>query len=655
MSYPRINNEICHFRVWAPQKESMRLHVEKAGVPADGPNAAIAAMTSPPAMPIESVSGSMVIPMVKDDHGYFNAQVAGLAAGDRYRYQPDSGGLFADPRSAFQPEGVHGPSEIVDHGAFKWTDTQYNTPLFSSLIFYELHVGTFTSEGTFEAIIPRLSELAGLGINAIELMPVAQSPGRRNWGYDGVYLYAAAYNYGGPEGLKRLVDACHAQGIAVFLDVVYNHIGAEGNTLEQFGPYFSETYKTPWGKALNFDSAWSDGVRAFIVDNALFWAEHYHIDGLRLDAIHEIFDRNAISIWEQLRAAVDQWSTTNNRPFYLVAESDLNNPRVVQSPQQGGMGCDAQWLDDFHHSIYVKLDPDGIRHYQDYGRMEQIAKAYTEGFVHSGDFVTFRHRTHGASSAGIKGNHFIVFNQNHDIPGNRPDGRRLCQLTGQEQLKLAAAALFLSPYIPMLFMGEEYGADTPFYFFSDYSAPGSEKELIETRKKQFEAFHFDGDPVNPQEESVFIASKLRWQQRNEAPHAALLEWHRQLIRLRRSHPLLRDLSKTHFRTDLLAPATLCLFRQSVDKQERLVCLLNFSDRPVSITLPYDAHTAIPVSASLLPKNSEAAPTAIAQWTLLLSTHPLPASITTTMPLTLPGWAAAVYATPPVDTTSCPAR
>lgn len=557
MPPPRLHKQGCHFSVWAPEKNSMTLYL------ADDKD----------------------IPMQKDGHGYFYVDVPSIQHGNHYYYKPDGATTYPDPASPWQPEGVHGPSAVLDHQLHAWTDNNWRGLPFSSLIFYELHVGAFTPEGTFEAIIPRLSELADLGINAIELMPVAQYPGRRNWGYDEVFLYAVQDSYGGPEGLKQLVDACHRHGIAVFLDVIYNHVGREGNTLDQFGPYFSDKYHTPWGKALNFDGAWSDGVKDFIIDNVIYWAENYHIDGLRLDAIHEIFDRNAVTIWDQLHDTVKKWQQQNGRSFYLIAESDGNDPRTVRPISSGGLGFDAQWLDDFHHSLYVLLDPEGIRYYEDFGRLDQLAKAYTEGFVHSNEYVRFRHRRHGASSAGIPGDKFIVFNQNHDIPGNRPGGERLSVLVDLPRLKLAAAAILLSPYIPMLFMGEEYGEKAPFYFFSDYSDPEVIRGLS-SRQQQFASFNFDGEPRDPQLEQTFTTSRLNWDQRTEGEHATLLGWHKQLIALRRTHPLLKDCTKNNFRADLLGSQGLALYRHSADQTQYLLCLLNFSPEPLTASTPW---------------------------------------------------------------------
>src|ERR1700761_8971742 len=351
MMAPQCHRGGCRFRVWAPGHDNVNL-----------------------------LLGPRSIPMEKDAHGYFNADIKGIGDGARYQYELN-GKNYPDPASAYQPDGVYGPSVVTDHRLFVWSDAHWHVPPFRELIFYEIHVGTFTPEGTFDAIIPRLNELAALGINALELMPVAACSGERNWGYDGAFLYAVQHIYGGPNALKRLIDAAHARGIAIFLDVVYNHIGREGNNLEAFGPYFTEQYHTPWGKALNYDGAWSDGVRQFIIDNVLYWAEHFHIDGLRLDAIHEIYDRNAVTIWDDLNAALTHCQQRSGRRCYLVAESDTNDPRVVQPVSSGGRGFDAQWMDDFHHCLYVLLDPDGWKHYKDFGGVEQLAKAYVQGFV----------------------------------------------------------------------------------------------------------------------------------------------------------------------------------------------------------------------------------------------------------------------------------
>jgi maltooligosyltrehalose trehalohydrolase len=597
MHYPVIDKQGCHFSVWAPEEKAMTLHL---------------------------LAGNTGIAMQKNEAGYFEIHAEGVQAGDRYYYMPEGKRNYPDPCSCFQPNGVHGPSEVVDHQEHHWQDSSWKGKPLASLIFYEVHVGAFTPEGTFESIIPRLDEIAAVGINALELMPVAQCPGTRNWGYDGVFLYAVQQSYGGPAGLKKLVDACHRRGIAVFLDVVYNHLGREGNCLPAYGPYLSETYCTPWGKALNFDGAWSDGVREFVIGNVLYWAEHFHLDGLRLDAVHEIYDRNAITLWDELHAVVRQWEQQSGRPFYLIAESDLNSPRTVSPPESGGQGFDAQWLDDFHHALYVLLDLEGRRHYRDYGELQQLARAYTEGFVFNGDYVHFRHRRHGASSSGLPGDRFVVFNQNHDLPGNRPGGERLSVLVDFERLKLAAAAVLLSPYIPMLFMGEEYGENAPFYFFSDYGDPKVADELRASRKKQFAGFGWDAAAPDPQKEETFLSCQLKWGLRGEGQHRILLDWHRRLIGLRQTHPLLMDRSKKNLRADLLSTVGLAILRHSTDRRQQLLCLFNFSAAGLATVIPY---------------------TADAPWTKVLSSQDgaLPQTIDSDGTVRLPPWSASVYA------------
>ncbi|HEY8387387.1 MAG TPA: malto-oligosyltrehalose trehalohydrolase, partial [Parasegetibacter sp.] len=475
--------------------------------------------------------------MKKNSEGYFQCTIESLEELIRYYYLPDGGDDCADPSSAAQPEGIHGPSETVNHGSFHWNDQDWKGLACEDLILYELHVGTFTPEGTFEAIIPRLDELMDTGINAIELMPLSPFSGERNWGYDGVFPYAVQQSYGGPQGLKELVNACHQKGIAVFLDVVYNHIGPEGNIFENFGPYFTEKYCTPWGKAINFDGEWSDGVRDYFSDNAIYWFEHYHIDGLRLDAVHTIFDNGAVSFWELLSKKTEAFEKHSGRRVHLIAESDLNSPRVTKTIAEGGKGFRGQWLDDFHHALYVLLDEKGRDRYIDFGKMQQLAKAYTDGFVHSGEFVKFRKRKHGASSAAVTGDKFVAFNLNHDQAGNRPGGERLSMLVSFEKQKIAAAALMLAPYVPMLFMGEEYGDDTPFYYFVSHSDKLLITAVREGRKNEFREFGGEADFTDPQLESTYLSSKIQWEKRYSGHYQELLFWNRELIKLRKSAPL----------------------------------------------------------------------------------------------------------------------
>jgi maltooligosyltrehalose trehalohydrolase len=590
-----IHNDGCTFNLWAPEKNSVILHLP---------------------------GHHKLLPMDKCSDGYFRLKVPGIVAGDRYFYRPGDEADTPDPVSHFQPDGIHGPSQVIDHSQYQWQDDKWHGIPLEELIFYELHTGTFTKEGTCSAIIPFLDDLVSTGINAIELMPVAQFPGKRNWGYDGAFLYAVQNTYGGPFELKQLVDACHRRGMAVFLDVVYNHVGDEGNCLPSFGPYFSDKYRTPWGKAFNYDGAWSDGVKDFIIGNVLHWAENYHIDGLRLDAVHEMFDRNAVRIWDFLHDAVRQYQQRSGQPFYLVAESDLNSPQVVGAPETGGYGFDTQWMDDFHHALYVLVDRPGIKHYKDFGRLDQFAKAYTEGFVHSGEYVRFRHRLHGASSAGLRGYQSVVFNQNHDLPGNRPNGERLSVLVDHPQLKLAAAAVLLSPYLPLLFMGEEYGEDTPFYFFSDHLDQRLRDELREGRKKEFETFDWGGEPPDPQDEGVFLQSKIQWYKRKLPPYLHILDWHRRLIALRKTHPLLRDLSRKNIRADLAGRSVLAVHRHSPDNSRQLAVVFNFSGDASNYRLIYDG---------------------VNRWVRIFTSHTeLPELIHTDEQISLPAWGVVVY-------------
>jgi maltooligosyltrehalose trehalohydrolase len=548
----------CRFTVWAPEKTTMVLVL---------------------------LSPKREIKMEKQKEGYFTCIVDDVTAGTRYWLCPDGNKGYPDPASCFQPEGVHGPSEVVDHASFSWTDALWRGIPFSDLILYELHVGTFTPQGTFEAIIPRLDDLANIGINAIEIMPVSQFPGSRNWGYDGVFPYAVQNSYGGPDGLKKLVDACHAKGIAVFQDVVYNHLGPEGNYFEHFGPYFTNRYGTPWGKAINYDGEWSDGVRCYFAWNALYWFNQFHLDGLRLDAVHMVFDNGAIPFWAYLNEKAQRLQLQLGRPLHMVAESDLNSPRVVQPVESGGMGFGAQWLDDFHHALYTILDKKGRDRYIDFGLMEQLAKAYSHGFVHSGEFVKFRKRRHGAPSAGIPGDRFVIFNLNHDQVGNRPEGERLCALVDYQRLKIAAAATMLAPYVPMLFMGEEYAEMNPFYYFVSHS----DKELIEAvrkgRKEEFKDFATEGEMPDPQGEDTFKQCILDWKRRGNGMHLRILQWHQELIQLRRQLAPLRNFNKSDVQVIPIGQAGLVLIRHTEDGTSLALCLFNFSERTISWIMP----------------------------------------------------------------------
>lgn len=384
----------CRFIVWAPLLKKVELRIfPRSGARHDSP---------------------LLVPMEKDGLGYWKAVVDDALPDRHYLYRLDGEKERPDPASYSQPDGVHNPSQVIDHSSFKWGDENWKGIPLSEMIMYELHVGTFTEEGTFDALIPRLDELLDLGINTIELMPVAQFPGERNWGYDGVHPFAVQNSYGGPSGLKRLVNECHKKGIAVILDVVYNHLGPEGNYLRDFAPYFTDKYKTPWGEAINFDDPYSDDVRNFFIENALYWFRKFHIDALRLDAVHAILDMSAKPFLEELAERVEDFSREVGREFYLVAESNLNDTKIIERRELGGYGIDAQWCDDFHHSLRVLLSGDNEGYYTDFGTVENLAKSLREGFVYSGQYSKYRKRSYGNSSKHIPAGQFIVFSQNHD-------------------------------------------------------------------------------------------------------------------------------------------------------------------------------------------------------------------------------------------------
>jgi maltooligosyltrehalose trehalohydrolase len=477
--------------------------------------------------------------MQRRDDGVHETVVAAVGPGSDYLLRLDQGRDRPDPVSRFQPASVHGPSRVVDPRAYAWSDAGWAGLETADLILYEIHVGTFSEEGTFEAVAKRLPYLKELGVTAIELMPVAQFPGRRNWGYDGVHLYAPQNSYGGPQGLCRLVDRAHAEGLAVVLDVVYNHLGPEGNYLAEFGPYFTDRYRTPWGSAINFDGPDSDEVRRYFIENALYWVTEFHIDGLRLDAVHAIFDFGAQHILEELAAVVHSQAEALGRRVQVIAESDLNDPRLVRPPERGGYGLDATWSDDFHHAVHAALTAERNGYYEDFGGVDAVVKAMRDRFVLDGRYSAYRRRRHGAPASDVPRDRFVVFVQNHDQVGNRASGERLSELVAFEQLKLAAALLLLSPYIPLLFMGEEYGEPSPFLYFVDHG----DKQLIEAvrrgRRAEFERFAWRGPLPDPAAKETFARSRPDPALAASPPHAELLRLYRELIRIRREEPALR--------------------------------------------------------------------------------------------------------------------
>lgn len=540
------------FRVWAPETERLRVKI---------------------------FSGE-VLPLEKDEAGYFSGLAAGVRAGARYLYLFEDGSGYPDPASRFQPGGVHGPSEVVDPDAFRWHDGRWKGMDIEDFIIYELHVGTFAGEGTFEAVIPHLEYLKDLGITALELMPVAQFPGDRNWGYDGVSLFAPQNSYGGPEGLKRLVEECHGKGMAVILDVVYNHLGPEGNYLHKFGPYFTDRYRTPWGDAVNFDGPYSDGVRGFFISNALYWVTEYHVDALRLDAIHGIFDFSARHILDELAGSVHEQAEALGRKVQVIAESDRNDVRVVDPPESGGYGLDAQWNDDFHHSLHAIITREKTGYYEDFGEIRHLEKAMREGFVYSGEYSRYRKRRHGSSTKHVPSSKLIVFGQNHDQVGNRAAGDRLSSTQSFEKLRLAACVVVLSPYTPLFFMGEEYGEKAPFQYFISHSDPDLIESVREGRRREFAAFRWEGEVPDPQAEAAFLRSKIDLGLRREGQHKLLLDFYKWLIRLRKETPALSPVRDDMEAVGFEEEKTLFLRRRSGG--EEVFCLFNFSEKDVEV-------------------------------------------------------------------------
>jgi maltooligosyltrehalose trehalohydrolase len=500
------------FRVWAPERRCVELQ-----------------------------AAGRRLAMQRATRGWWTIDAPWASPGTDYAFVLDDGPPLPDPRSRWQPKGIHGASRLVDPAQFVWTDAAWQPPQLSSGLIYEMHLGTFTEQGTFLSAIERLDYLVELGVTHLEIMPVNEFSGTRGWGYDGVDLYAPHHAYGGPIGLAALVDACHARGLAVILDVVYNHLGPAGNYLGEFGPYFTDRYATPWGAAVNLDDRRSDEVRRFFCDNALMWLRDYHIDGLRLDAVHALIDTSAVRFLEQLAIEVEQLSTVLGRTLVVIAESDLNDPRIVRSRALGGYGLAAQWSDDFHHALHALLTGERQGHYADFGRLGDVAAALEGGFVYAGRYSEFRERSYGRPASGLSGHAFVGCVQNHDQVGNRAGGERLTHLVNCERAMIAAALVLTAPFIPMLFQGEEWGASSPFLYFTAHEDPALGERVSAGRRQEFASFAWNADAVpDPQASSTFERSKLDWAEQGRGAHATMLAWYRTLIRLRRTTPALRD-------------------------------------------------------------------------------------------------------------------
>lgn len=495
------------FQVWAPRAERVDVKISDA------------------LWPMHPLTG-----------GWWQADIASAGPGADYAFVLNGDGMpLPDPRSPWQPQGVHGPSRVLDHAAFHWTDAHWRAPELKDAVIYELHIGTFTPQGSFAAAEERLEYLRSLGITHIELMPVAAFPGMRGWGYDGVDMFAPQQSYGGPEALKHFVNSAHAHGLAVLLDVVYNHLGPSGNYLSRFGPYFTASHHTPWGDAVNFEEAGSHEVRRYFIDNAKMWLRDYHFDGLRLDAVHAYLDRSALHFMEQITAEVSALESETGRAYVLIAESDLNDPRIVMPRERGGYGMHAQWSDDFHHALVALLTGERSGYYADFGGMADLAHALRRAFVYDGRYSAYRDRLHGRPVEDLPLWRFLGFAQNHDQVGNRATGDRLHMQTSMGRAKIAAALVLTAPFVPMLFQGEEWAASSPFLYFTDHEEALG-RLVSEGRKKEFAAFGWNPDDIpDPQAESTFLRSRLNWDEITAPAHSGMLGWYRELIALRHAH------------------------------------------------------------------------------------------------------------------------
>jgi maltooligosyltrehalose trehalohydrolase len=534
--------EATRFRVWAPASERVDVVVY-------GPDA------------------ERVVPLEPEGGGFFAARVEGVGAGARYRYRLDGGDAFPDPASRSQPEGVHGPSEVVDPGPFRWTDAGWKGVPLEEMVIYELHVGTATPAGTFDALTGRLDSLADLGVTAIELMPVADFPGGRNWGYDGVFPWAPARAYGGPEGLRRLVDAAHRHGLAVVLDVVYNHLGPEGNHLHAVtgGRFFTDRHRTPWGDAVNYDGEGCEAVRGYVIANALHWVREYHVDGLRLDATHAILDDGDPHLLRELADHLRD-AVPVDRHVLLFAEDERNERRVVTLIEEGGYGIDAVWADDFHHQVRSLTAGDQEAYFADYsGTVEDLAVTLRKGWFYEGQHSDVHGAPRGTPAEGIPPPRFVHAIQNHDQVGNRAFGGRLGQDVPLPLYRAASAVLLLSPYTPLLWMGQEWHASSPFLYFTDHPEELG-RQVTEGRRQEFSRFAAFSDPEtregipDPQAEETFRRSKLSWEERNAQPHAGVLALYRELLKLRRLHPALAERGRASFAVACVAPGVLALRR-----------------------------------------------------------------------------------------------
>ena len=538
---------------------------------------------SPLAKAVSVITKNTSLPLQKSDLGYWQATTTEIQEGSLYKIQVNDSTPFPDPASLSQPSGVHNESEALNLAAYPWKEKGWNNLPLEDYLIYELHVGTFTPEGTSAAAAEKLDHLVSLGITAIEIMPVAQFPGDRNWGYDGVFPFAVQNSYGGPRGLQQLVDACHQKGIAVILDVVYNHLGPEGNYLGAFGPYFTSKYNTPWGGAINFDDQWCDGVRRYFIENALMWFRDFRIDALRLDAVHAIKDLSPVHILQEFRLYVDELMQQTGRKHYLIVELDLNDTRYITPVKKGGYGMDAQWIDEFHHALRVTTGQEKTGYYSDFSGIDHLAKAYREAYVYDGQWSPHRNKFFGIKTEEAPGQQFIVFSQNHDQVGNRMLGERTSSLVSFETQKLMAAAVILSPFLPMLFMGEEWSEPHPFQYFVSHTDPVLAEAVRKGRKAEFAAFHAHGEAPDPMAEKTFSNSKLQWHLLHEGQYKTMLDYYKELIRLRKQNNVLRKTDRKNLTaTSDAQNKTLIIHRWQ--ETNKITCMMNFAEEHRIFTL-----------------------------------------------------------------------
>lgn len=563
------------------------------------------------------------IELEKEDFGYWRLSSAELQPGEHYRLGLD-GKSFPDIAALAQPD-VHGPSVAVDLDAYSWKDDQWENHHLKDYIIYELHAGTFTSQGTFESIEEKLAHLVDLGITAVELMPVAQFPGERNWGYDGVFPFAVQHSYGGAAGLRKLIDRCHQLGLAVIIDVVYNHLGPEGNYFSNYGPYFTDKYQTPWGNAINFDDSYCDPVRNYFIENALMWYRDFHADALRLDAVHAIKDFSAKHILQELREYTAALMETSGKKHYLIIECDLNDKRFIEPLSDGGYGMDAQWTDEFHHALYVAAGGTKTGYYADFNGVASLAESFAHAYVYHGQYSAHRHKYFGTQAGENPGEQFIVFSQNHDQVGNRMLGERSSMLFSPQMQRLMAAAVMVSPFLPMLFMGEEWASSSPFQYFVSHSDPQLVKSVREGRKAEFRDFHGDGQAPDPQSEATFQASKLNWEELSGERHRNMLNYYRALIKLRKQQQALKNPDRKKIKVALDHHSQVLVVRRWCSEQE-LICLLNFSCAAQPVPPEADIHQMQQIFNSADPYWQGLAPTPTFQKSAI-STEIAPESIT----------------------------